>query len=124
MKSTEQIIKVETALKQWREQDSSKNGIIPKEIKKQAVQLMSHYTQSEITSRLNIRATALSQWAKLYPSTEQDPSMSFIPLPLTNNDSPSTLLNVSAQFANGHSLSMSGDISPLLLQTLLQELRQ
>ena len=104
----EQLDQAEEAFEYWRATRETKNQT-PKKLITQAVDLLEHYSRTEVVSRLGIRQEALSRWSSDSQSTDN----AFIMLPATSPELPlltnkPSSLNLSIAFAHGTTVNLSG----------------
>ena len=105
-----------TAFKQWRETRVNRTVKTPVALQLQAVDLLTHFPSSKITSILNISGTNLKCWSKQQDKQSQT---EFITLPPIEAPS-SASLSVTLTFNNGAHMCLCGELSPAQLTAITQ----
>lgn len=125
MSNQDQLSIVVTAFEQWRKNRTSHKGRTPQSLRQQAVALKSHYSSGRITTALRISGSQFKQWCKDVEVTDE--STDFVQLPVTYNshkdEAQEGILKLELSFPQGEQLQLSGNITPTLLATLIQEMR-
>lgn len=112
----------------WRSGNASQKQRIPDQLRQQAVELLSTYPPSKITTALRISGTQLKQWRRLFEVTKP---VNFIALPALEETTtllklPGLLINpvdIQVSFANGHAITLNGIADICLLESLIMAVK-
>ena len=93
---------------------------IPLSLREKAVALLEHYSSSQITRTLKLSGGQLKSWQQtLLPANQSQAFIELTPViePTCNH------LELAVAFADSTTLSLSGEVTPTLLSTLVQAIR-
>ena len=107
------------AFEQWRQTKNKHQTIIPTPLRQQAVALLDEYSSSKITAALRLSGSQLKSWAGVHHVDEKPPT--FVHLPLTAA-LPQQTLSIALHFRHGGQLTLSGEISPVLLSAIIRDM--
>jgi len=110
---------VADAFTQWREDYPAPRRRVPDSLRRQAVALLTQYSNSRITRALRISGGQLAAWRQQEESPPTAPE--FVPLPQTPSPPPAGL-SVEVAFPGGCRLRLDGHLSADLLRALAQSL--
>ncbi len=124
MKAPSTLESVTAEFIHWRSSRASTNEAIPKQLRTQAIELLSHYKKSQIIAALKINHSSLKRWQQ----KGGEESSGFVALafetqaPLISPASPerSTFsgLNITLRNTSGIEMCINGDMTPALLHDI------
>lgn len=115
-----QLNDVAAIFEQWRDSRDKRQGKTPKLLRKQAVDLLSAYSKSEITKRLKVSHSQLKQWVAELISP--NPTTDFVALPVETAIESSSSMEMELTFLQGETLRLSGAIPSNVINSIVQTL--
>lgn len=106
-----------TAFEQWRKTRVHRVLKTPEILQQQAVELLTHFSSSQIMKTLNISGTNFKQWTKQHKHNLAE----FITLPPIEQPS-SAPLSLELAFGDACHLRLYGEISPAQLSAITQSI--
>ena len=111
MTNAKEINQVVQAFELWRHNRGSRRFPTPQALRKQAVDLLAHYSSSKVTSMLRLSGSQLKQWRESLKPNQTH--LDFIPLPVQyeaqNSVHPPPTIEL--RLCNGAVLTFSGEVS-------------
>ena len=121
---SDQLTDTVAAFQQWRTNKPARSSATPSHLRKQAVALLPHYSQSTIATALRISGSQLKHWRLAHQ--ELNDTTHFIPLPSLQSE-PLPLVIPSLSFevslTNGNQFSVSGAVDCQLITHLIEAIR-
>jgi hypothetical protein len=97
---------VESRFATWRENRKHLREPVPTILRKQALELKSTYSTSQVTAALKISGSMLKRWEAMHTTTRQPDSSNFLSLPALAPEIPQGEGLLTIHFPNGVNLSL------------------
>ncbi len=120
MSNQDQLSTLVTAFEHWRSKRNGRQVPTPSTLREQAVELLNHYSSSQITTALRISGSQLKQWRNsVVPDEEKS---QFVHLPLSTSPTQPSV-KVELCFASGDQMHLSGLVDSDMLASLIGAMR-
>ena len=121
MTNAKEINQVIEAFELWRHNRGSRRATTPQALRKQAVDLLEHYSSSKVTSILRISGSQLKQWREFVKPSQINHDFIQLPEQTEEHHIVNEHPRIELRFCNGTALNFSGEITHALLVTMIQE---
>ena len=106
------------AFEHWRQTRTQRDNI-PDELRGLALALLDDHRIGQVTKALRICSTQIKTWRQQMPAKQ--PAPDFIPLSVESDAPQKSALSLHLLLPNAAQIRISGDVSPDLLQVLIQQ---